>query len=321
MELNRSYTLFYKKRNDKNNDLSIFKRFIEKKNKTSLIKRKFRKKILFLTQNNSKTNLEKSAEKKRMEHIKKLLDISTNNYTYDGYAVKRKKYSFYELIGKVGVKENKKSIEFNHLFKIPFPLLQFLSNRKIYNNSSSLIINLLNNDISKLLKEQIRIINESHDDNIMHNKSLNENKLNRTHNYFSLKNKKKNKLFNINKNRELFHFTRINKQTISETNKTRNRNNTLFNDNCNLNLFNRYMKDCVLNNNLNINKRIFMKKNNYIKTEKPMPIKQDLFINKSNKEDKLCNPYEENESKYNIKSLKNNVFKLKNRNFNWYKCE
>ena len=250
MELNRTYTLFNKKRNDKNNDLSLFKRFIEKKNKTSLIKRKFRKKILFVTQNNSQTNFEKSAEKKRMEHIKKLLDISTNNYTYDGYAVKRKKYSFYELIGKVGVKENRKSIENNHLFKIPFPLLQFLSNRKIYNNSSSLIINLLNNDISKLLKEQIRIISESHDDNIFINKSLNENNLNRTHKYFSLKNKKKNKLFNINKNRELFHFTRINKHTIPETNKTRNRNN--------LNLFNRYMKDCVINNNLNINKRIFM---------------------------------------------------------------
>ena len=319
MELNRTNTLFNKKRNDKNNDLSLFKRFIEKKNKTSLIKRKFRKRILFLTQNYSQTNCEKSAEKKRMEHIKKILDISTNNYTYDGYAVKRKKYSFYELIGKVDRKENWKSIEYNYLFKIPFPLLQFLSNRKIYNNSSSLIINLLNNDISQLLKEQIRIINESHYDKIKHNKSLNKNNLNRTHNYFSLKKKQKNKLLNINKNRELFHFTRINKQTIPENNKTRNRNNTMYNDKYNLNLFNRYMKDCITNNDLNINKRIFMKKNNYIKTEKPMSIKQDLFINKSKKEDKFCNSYDENEPEYNIKSLKNNVFKLKNRNFNWYK--
>jgi len=319
MELNRTYTLFSKTRNDKNNDLTLFKRFIEKKNKTSLIKRKFRKKILFLTQNNSQINSEKSAEKKRMEHIKKLLNISTNNYTYDGYAVKRKKYSVYELIGKVGVKEKRKSIENNHLFKIPFPLLQFLSNRKIYNNSSSLIINLLNNDISQLYKEQVRIINESHDNNIIHNKSLNDNILYRTHNYFSLKNKQKNKLFTINKTNKnrLFNFTRINKQAIPENNKTRN--NTIYNDKCNLNLFKRYMKDCVTNNDLNLNKRIFMEKNNYIKTEKPMPIKQDLFINKSRKEDKFCDTYDENEPKYYIKSLKNNVLKLKNRNFNWNK--
>ena len=319
MELSRSFTLFNKKRNDKNNYLSLFKRFIEKKNKTSLIKRKFRKKIIFLTQNNSQTNYEKSAEKKRMEHIKKLLDNSTNNFTYDGYAVKRKKYSFYEMIGKIGVKENRKSIETNHLFKIPFPLLQFLSNRKIYNNSSSLIINLLNNDISQLLKEQIRIINESHDNNIIHNKYLNKKNLNRTHNNFNLKNKQINKLFNFNKNRELFHFTRINIKTITENNKARNRNNTIYKYKGNFNLFNRYIKDCVANNDLNINKRIFMKKNNYIKTDKPLSIKQDLFITKSKKEDKFCDPYDENEPQYNIKSLKNNAFKLKNSNFNWNK--
>jgi hypothetical protein len=319
MELYRTFTLSNKKRNDKNNDLLLFKRFIEKKNRTTLIKRKIHKKIFFLTQNNSQTNSEKSAEKKRMEHIKKLLNISANNFTYDGYAVKRKKNSFYELIGKVGGKENRKSIENNHLFKIPFPLLQFLSNRKIYNNSSSLIINLLNNDISKLLKEQIRIINESHDDNIIHNKSLKENRLNRTHNYFHLKNKQKNKLFNFNKNRELFHCSRINQQIIPEDNQTRNINNTLYNGNCNLNLFNRYIKDCATNNDLNKNKRIFIKKNNYTKSEKPMSIKQDIFINKSKKEDKFCNTYDENEPKYNIKSLKNTIFKLKNSNFNWYK--
>ena len=319
MELNRTLTPINKIRNEKNNDLSLFKRFIEKNNKPSLIKRKFRKKILFLTQNNSKTNPEKSAEDKKKEYIKKLLDFPTKKYTYDGYAVKRKKYSIYEMIGKVGGKENRKSIENNHLFKIPFPLLQFLSNRKIYNNSSSLIIKLLNNDISQLLKEQIRIINESYDDNIIHNKSLNENNLNRTHNFFHLKNKKKNKLLNINKNRELFQCTRINKQTISENNKTRN--NTIYNDNYNLNLFNRYLKDCVTNNDLNINKNksIFMKKNNYIITEKPMSIKKDLFINKSKREDKSCNPYNENEQSYNIKSLKNNILKLKIGNFNWNK--
>ena len=315
MELNRTLTPLFKNRND---DLSLFKRFIEKKNKTSLIKRKFRKKILFLTQNNSQINPEKSAEKKRIEHIKKLLYSSTRNYTYDGYAVKRKKYSFYELIGKVGGKENRKSIEYNHLFKIPFPLLQFLSNRKIYNNSSSLLINLLNNDISQLLKEQIRIINESHD-KIIHNKSLNENNMNLTHNYFRLKNKQKNKLLkNINKSRELFNCTRINKKTISENNKTRN--NTMYNDkgNLNLNLFKRYMKECVTNNDVN-NKRSFMKKSNYTKIERPMSLKKDLFINKSKREDKFTNIHDENEPIFNVKSLKNNILKLKLRNFNWNK--
>ena len=43
MELSRSFTLFNKKRNDKNNYLSLFKRFIEKKNKTTLIKKNFAK--------------------------------------------------------------------------------------------------------------------------------------------------------------------------------------------------------------------------------------------------------------------------------------
>ena len=55
-------------------------------------------------------------------------------------------------------------LEKNILFKSPYPLIKFLSNRKLYNNSSSLITELLDNDSSKLSKEQLLTINRIDED-------------------------------------------------------------------------------------------------------------------------------------------------------------
>ena len=127
---------FEKKINIGKNDLSIFKKFINKKTNNSFFKRKNNNdnNKLFLTQNNSQNNnLENSINKnkRKINYIINLLNPAIYDDIFDGYAVTRKKYSFEELIKKVGQKEKKECLEKNKLFKNPYPLIKFLSNRKL----------------------------------------------------------------------------------------------------------------------------------------------------------------------------------------------
>jgi len=106
----------------------------------------------FLTQFHTKRN------KKIHYNLKKKFKIPKETLIYDGYALTKKKFSYDKLIRKITEKENKECIEKNKLFKKPYPLIKFLSNRKMYNNTSNLLIELLNNDFSKLSKAQLNII-------------------------------------------------------------------------------------------------------------------------------------------------------------------
>ena len=171
------------------NNISVIKsNNTEKINSTEKRNKKDIKANIFLTENNLSQSLGKIFKSKnKIKLIKNLLTPSTKNYIFDGYAVNRKKYSLKELINKINKKEKKEMLEKNVLFKSPYPLIKFLSNRKLYNNSSSLITELLDNDSSKLSKEQLLTINR-----------IDEDKTNT--NYNTKTNHIKNLFFNRNKN-------------------------------------------------------------------------------------------------------------------------
>ena len=78
---------------------------------------------------------------------------------FDGYLCKRKKPTINYLLNKTKVKENKKLLEENILFKCPYPLIKYLSNRKVKNKSRQLIIDILRakfNDLSIKQKKEMQ---------------------------------------------------------------------------------------------------------------------------------------------------------------------
>ena len=78
---------------------------------------------------------------------------------FDGYLCKRKKTTINYLLNKTKVKENKKLLEENILFKCPYPLIKYLSNRKVKNKSRQLITDILRakfNDLSIKQKKEMQ---------------------------------------------------------------------------------------------------------------------------------------------------------------------
>ena len=336
MEINKTSS-FEKNTKHIINDLSIYKKFINKRSKISLVKKKSQiKKIetnLFLTQKNSPKKLEKPIKNKSKIKIKYIKDLLLNptekKVIFDGYAVFRKKYSYHELIKKVSQKENRECLEKNKLFKNPFPLIKFLSNRKLYNNSNSLITDLLNNDISKITREQIITINKNKTNN-KNNISLNNS--NNSFNYFNktqsyINNKKKNKIFRTLKLKtsiRLYDYFNSNYRLTNDINSHFNTNdNSLIIHNYNkshLPLVNKYIKNRVINHDINNNhSHLFIKKNNLNKSEKRPHLSKELFNNYNNN-NKLKDCYfrnntsickDENDS-YKIRSISNKIFHKKN---------
>ena len=337
MEMDKNPS-FEKKINTEKNDLSIFKKFINKKANNSFVKRKIKNanNNLFLTQNKSqKNNLEKSNSNKNKRNINEIINLlNPANYDdiFDGYAVTRKKYSFEELIKKVGQKEKKECLEKNKLFKNPYPLIKFLSNRKLYNNSSSLLSDLLNNDTSKLSKEQLIIINKKDENKKNNNISMYTKYLSNSYNYYNKQNfllYPKNKIKKINKisktlslkrNIRLYDFLNVkNPVRNSTTNNSKDKNFMIYNNKHNLPLFNRYIKNkAILTNDSFNNKGLINQKSKIInKTEKTIYLNTELFriTNKSNNMNFSYNTSinnEENESS-KIKSISNTIFNKKNK--------
>ena len=111
--------------------------------------------------NNSSSNFSFHSEED-LSQIYALLDNYKNiNTPFDGMSVMSQKQSIENLINKLSKKEKKFCFEENKLMKKPYPLLEFLSNRKYYNNTSKLILDLLTAQNRKLTKEQQNMI-QSH---------------------------------------------------------------------------------------------------------------------------------------------------------------
>ena len=84
----------------------------------------------------------------------KSLVIKPDAMSFDGYLCKRKKTTINYLLNKTKINENKKMLEENILFKYPYPLLEYLSNRKVKNKSRQLITDMLRARFNVLSIEQ-----------------------------------------------------------------------------------------------------------------------------------------------------------------------
>ena len=336
MELNGIVTLKCKSKKDINGP-SNSKKYLSEKNNISFkeFKSKENKKDedLFLTEKifakNDKIRMKKKTKTKIML-IKSLLTPPIKNSIFDGYAVNRKKYSFEELIKKVSQKEKRECIEKNKLFKSPYPLIKFLSNRKVYNNTSSLLCELLDNDISKMTKEQLLTINKK-DEN---RKNMNCNNLSYSCKYFNIKsnyNLTKNKKYstiNIKRNIRLYDYLNSKNHFISGTHsKFNNFKDKDFIINKfkkeNLPLLHRYIKDQCVNTN-DCQKDNFISQGGKLnRTEKTIYLNTELdIITKKLKKENFSNNSTINNDKndsFIIRRTTNNLFNKGNIKDNPYK--
>ena len=308
MELNKTSS-FDKNINISLNDISTYNS-LKGKNKISLIKRRDKIKTktidkeLFLTQNNITNDIYQSKNK----YIKDLITHpAIKNYIFDGYAVNRKKYSFKELINKVSKKEKGECLEKNILFKNPYPLIKFLSNRKLYNNSSSLLPELLDNNSSKLTKEQIiniKKIDEEKNNNNFNNSISNPfNYFHKNNTIFNPRNSKLNRSKNLKRNIRIYDYLNT-KYNLFEEGKV-NFNNIFLNQHTSkeacLPLLQKYLKDRVKNKNRNI---FNMKNNSTIKNYSTIKNNSTMKSNISNKIEKKTYIIDEL-LKLNVKSCYN----------------
>ena len=321
MESNKKYATIDIK--NKNGIKLLIKKYMNKRNKLEYINKNTPKETLstnlFITQKYYPTLIEKPALKKShsLKFIKDLLlNNSKKKILLDGYAIYRKKYSYKELIEKLSQNENRQIIEKNKLFKNPYPLLKFLSNRKLYNNSKSLLNNLLNNDISKINKVHLISFKKKDDSN---NSSLNISQNYVKKKYFINKKKNKNKLFmNLNQNIRLLDFLKSNDKIVKEnTSILFDFDNSLL-VNCRRKsyfpLLNKYVKDVVIQRYKNNNSYYYKDK-----CEQTSFHGLDLSNKSSDQRIKdrhfshnnASNCYDEYESFYKIKKTSNNIFNKK----------
>ena len=103
--------------------------------------------------NDEINNCHKTEEKPKMSFIKSLIKEPEKIF-FDEYLRKRKKPAINYLLKMANTKENKKLLEENMLFKNPYPLIKYLSNRKMQNKSRQLITDILSAELNKLSVEQ-----------------------------------------------------------------------------------------------------------------------------------------------------------------------
>ena len=94
---------------------------------------------------------------KREEKINYINNIIKNSFQKDSFdfmALKRKKICIKELIHQFYDSDKSKKFEKNKIYRIPYPLLYCLTNRKVENNSSNLLTKILTRENNNLTKKQ-----------------------------------------------------------------------------------------------------------------------------------------------------------------------
>ena len=324
------------------NNISLIK--IKNKEKKDTVENENKKNSntnIFLTENNLSRSLGKIFKNKnKIKLIKHLLTPTIKDFFFDGYAVNRKKYSLKELINKTNKKEKKEMLEKNILFKCPYPLIKFLSNRKLYNNSTSLIAELLDNDSSKLTKVQLLTINNIVEDNIKnnlntkksyiknmfinrsnkYNSGIYPNNLYNSYNYlydkhntaFNYKKEKYKKKINLKRNIRLYDYLST-KYNLSKYNGTKaSVNNKFLNsktNHVNLPFLTKYMNDKVETDKINTIK-LKNQTTNINRTENTVYLNDELINFQLNtfhfNNNNISIIHEENENRQN-RSLSNSI--------------
>ena len=111
---------------------------------------------------NFSTNSEEiKIDKKKLTRIKNLLTKPVYKNPFDYLSLKRKKCTIQYLIQKISKKENQVNFSENNLCKKNFPLIKFITNRKSFNNSKKLMVDLMTAEYGDLTKEQYNTIKYS----------------------------------------------------------------------------------------------------------------------------------------------------------------
>lgn len=196
----------------------------------------------------------------KLELIKNMIKKHSFNQPYDGYAIKSKKFTIEYLLQKSIEKENKAIFEKNNLCKANYPLIKFLSNRRMKNRTKKLLLQMLNTEYGELTKEEKntikyesykrKFVNENNNNinrNILTKKLSQKNfrapKLKNDKNNFNLK---RNDLYSFFKNYKI-------KQKINLTHK---------------NFWNFSLKNKNFDNNIN---ELMIYNNNRPETERAYP--------------------------------------------------
>ena len=170
----------------------------------------------------------------KIELIKNMIKNNSIKQPYDGYAIKRKKFTIEYLLQKSIEKENKAIFEKNNLCKANYPLIKFLSNRRMKNRTKKFLLQMLNTDYGELTKEEKNTIKyESYKRKYVNDNKINKNiltkkysqknlripKLKQDKNHFNLKRNDLYSFFKNHKIKEKINLTHNNFWNFSLKNK------------------------------------------------------------------------------------------------------
>ena len=252
----------------------------------------------------------------KIELIKNMIKNHSIKQPYDGYAIKSKKFTIEYLLQKSIEKENKAIFEKNNLCKTNYPLIKFLSNRKMKNRTKKLLLQMLNTEYGELTKEEKNTIKyESYK-----RKYVNDNKINK--NILTKKYSQKNlRIPKLKQDKNHFNLKRNDLYSFFKNHKIKEKINLTHNNFWNFNL-----KNKIYDNNIN---DLMIYNNNRPETERAYPnlgfgetVKLDnheaikrnnnILLNRIIRK-KYMNP-KGNETNYINNEIINDISKLKSNN-------
>ena len=251
----------------------------------------------------------------KIELIKNMIKKHSVKQPYDGYAIKCKKFTIEYLLQKSIEKENKAIFEKNNLCKSNYPLIKFLSNRRMKNKTKKLLLQMLNTEYGELTKEEKNTIKyESYKRKYVNDNKINKNILTKKHsqknfripklkqnkNEFILKRNDLHSFFKNHKIKEKINLTQKNFWNFSLKNKNfDNNNNELMNYNNNRPETERAYPNLGFGETVRLDYHEAIKKNNNILLNRI--IRKKYMTPKGNKTD-----YINNEIINDISKLKSN---------------
>ena len=252
----------------------------------------------------------------KIELIKNMIKNHSIKQPYDGYAIKSKKFTIEYLLQKSIEKENKAIFEKNNLCKANYPLIKFLSNRKMKNRTKKLLLQMLNTEYGELTKEERNTIKyESYKRKFVNDININKNTLTKKYSQKNLRIPK------LKQDKNHFNLKRNDLNSFFKNHKIKEKINLTHNNFWNFNL-----KNKIYDNNIN---DLMIYNNNRPETERAYPnlgfgetVKLDYHeaIKKNNNillnriiRKKYMNP-KGNETNYINNEIINDISKLKSNN-------
>ena len=194
----------------------------------------------------------------KIELIKNMIKNHSIKQPYDGYAIKSKKFTIEYLLQKSIEKENKAIFEKNNLCKTNYPLIKFLSNRKMKNRTKKLLLQMLNTEYGELTKEERNTIKyESYKRKFVNDININKNTLTKKHSQKNLR------ITKLKQDKNHFNLKRNDLNSFFKNHKIKEKINLTHNNFWNFNL-----KNKIYDNNIN---DLMIYNNNRPETERAYP--------------------------------------------------